>query len=274
MQGRVCLVTGGSAGIGMATAARLLAAGATVVITGRNVERGRKAEAQLAGNGLALFVPHDVTSPKSWREVVGTVEERLGGIHCLVNSAGAFAQKRFVDTSLEDWDRLFAVNARGVYLGIQAVLPAMRRTVGDGQTGSIVNVSSDAAIQAFSGQAIYNATKAAVDVLTRGLAREFGELGYNIRVNGVNPYLTQTEMVEGLFDEWLQAGRYMNRDELIAGVAAPVGRIAQPADVAEVIAFLASDAAAFVNGVNLLVDGAASIGAGSTAGSGSGGGDE
>jgi 3alpha(or 20beta)-hydroxysteroid dehydrogenase len=260
VRNRVCLITGGTSGMGLAAAEAFIAAGAKVVVTGRNVERGEAAAAGLREKGGdAAYLEQDTTYPDDWQRVVAAVVDLHGGIHTWVNNSGVYLNRPFIETTLEDWDRLFAVNTRGVYIGLKTVLPVMRETAKDGPTGSIVLVSSDASIRAFTGQTIYNASKAGVDLLTKGLGREFADLGYNIRVNSVNPTLTVTGMTEVLFSEWIADGIFGNRDEIMESLAAPIGRVGEADDVGKLIYFLASDDAAFITGINVLIDGGSAI---------------
>jgi NAD(P)-dependent dehydrogenase (short-subunit alcohol dehydrogenase family) len=167
------------------------------------------------------------------------------------------------ECSLDDFDRIMSVNLRAVFIGIQSALPLMRETAKDRPSGSIINVSSDAAVRAFAMQSIYNTSKGALDVMTRTLGREFAELDYNIRVNGVNPYFTVSEMTDDLFESILQQGGHTDREALAEAIKAPLGRVGTPEDTGQMILFLASEKSAFISGTNTLVDGAASIGGGS-----------
>jgi NAD(P)-dependent dehydrogenase (short-subunit alcohol dehydrogenase family) len=206
---------------------------------------------------------HDVTLPESWRRVMGAIGEDYGALHVLVNNAGTYMREAVIDCTLDDFDRILSVNLRSVFIGIQTALPLMRATAEEGPSGSIINVSSDASVRAYAMQSIYNISKGALDVLTRSLAREFGELGYNIRVNGVNPYVIVSEMTDKLFESVMLQGGYADRSAVVEGLKAPIGRIGQPEDVGQVILFLASEKAGFISGTNTLIDGAATVGGGS-----------
>lgn len=263
IDGKVCLITGGSAGIGFGTARLMCAEGAQVVITGRDRERGQVAQSRLrADGGNARYLHQDVTLPESWAHLIDTIRTEHGALHVLVNNAGAYLRKPMTESSFDDFDRIIAINLRAAFIGIQAALPLMTETARHGPSGSIINVSSDSAVRAFAMQSIYNASKGALDVLTRTLAREFAELGHNVRVNGVNPYFTTSDMTDALFENILLQGGHQDRDALAEAVKAPIGRVGTPEDTGQMILFLASDKSEFINGTNTLVDGAASVGGG------------
>ena len=252
------LITGGTQGVGAATAKLAASAGAKVAVTARSEGPGHEliAEIQEEG-GEAGFFKQDVTSEEDWRSVVRSVVDTFGGLHVLVNNAGAHIQKAFLDTSMDEFDRLLAINLRGVFVGIQHAVPVIRETVKDGTAGSIVNVSSTAALKPTAGESAYSATKAALQILSRSLAREFGELGYNIRVNTVNPGIIRTPMFERSVDQMLEDGRFNSREELESMLLAdyPLQRFAMPEDVARTIVFLASEDANYITGATYPVDG-------------------
>ncbi|MGI9287519.1 MAG: SDR family NAD(P)-dependent oxidoreductase [Pseudomonadales bacterium] len=262
MKGKVGLVTGGTKGIGFGTAKLMCEAGMRVIVTGRNEERGQDAESRLREAGDARYLQHDTASTESWQQAMDTVTNDYGALNVLVNNAGIYLNKPVADTSMDEFDRMMSVNFRGIFIGIQAALPLMRDTAKDGSSGSIVNVSSDASVRAYALQSIYNCSKGALDVLTRSLGREFGELGYNIRVNGVNPYFIVSEMTDKLFENVIEQGAHTNREALLECNKAPIGRVGYPEDVGQMILFLASEKAGFISGTNTLVDGAATIGPG------------
>lgn len=262
LQGKVCLVTGGTAGIGFGTAKLMCEAGGRVIVTGRNQMRGREAAQRLSKFGAARYVPHDTASAESWQQLINIIENDYGALHVLVNNAGIYQNKPMAEVSLEEFDRMMGINFRGIFIGIKAALPLMCATAKDGPAGAIVNVSSDAAVRAYALQSIYNCSKGALDVLTRSLGREFGELGYNIRVNGVNPYFIVSDMTDKLFEDVISQGEHADREALLEANKAPIGRVGYPEDVGQMIVFLASEKASFISGTNTLVDGAATIGPG------------
>jgi NAD(P)-dependent dehydrogenase (short-subunit alcohol dehydrogenase family) len=236
-------VTGGTRGIGRATVRRLLADGLRVCFCGRDPDAGREAEAEL-GEG-ARFVAADVAREADARGLVAACAERLGPPTVLVNNAGANATYDAARMREDEWDAFFAVDLKAAWLCAKHVLPHMLAA----GAGAIVNVSSIHAVVTRPGFFPYAAAKAGLAGLTRSLALDYGPHG--IRVNCVCPGFTDTRLVReamALSDDQAAAERAM-----VAGVA--LGRIARPAEVAAVIAFLASPAASYVTGATLMVDG-------------------
>jgi NAD(P)-dependent dehydrogenase (short-subunit alcohol dehydrogenase family) len=237
------IVTGGSRGIGLATVQRLLTDGLRVAFCGRDPEAGRAALARLGDPAGAVFVPGDVSREADVRELVDTCTRRLGRPTLLVNNAGVNATFEATAMTETQWDDFFAVDLKAAWLCAKHVLPHLRE--GD----SIVNVSSIHAVVTRDSFFPYAAAKAGLVGLTRSLALDYGSRG--VRVNCVCPGFTRTRLVEeslGLSDDPGQAER-----DMVAAVA--LGRIADPGEVASVIAFLASADASYVTGATLLVDG-------------------
>ncbi len=258
LEGKVALVTGGTMGVGLATAYKMAAVGARVAITARNEERGRAVVQEIsAAGGEVTFFCHDVTEAESWSEVLGGVREIYGGLHVLVNNAGAHLAKPFMATSLEDFDQLFNINLRGVFVGTQLAVPLIRETLAEQEHGAVINVSSGAALKSAADESIYSATKGALQILSRALAREFGAKSYRIRVNTVNPGIIETPMFERSIDEAVKKGLFETADQARSTLVTeyPLGRFALPDDVARAITFLASDEASYVTGATLTVDG-------------------
>lgn len=246
LEGRVVLVTGAGAGIGRAAAVRLAEDGATVIATSRTVDHARETVDEIASKGLpaADATALDVADSARVDEVVGEVADRHGRIDVLVANAGIeLAHAPSVDaTTDEDWDRLFAVNARGVFSTCRAVLPVMP----DG--GSIVTVGSMNSFIAWPNDAAYTATKGAVLQFTRALALETA--ARNIRANCVCPGVIDTPLTRS----FLQGADAAELEREFAEVA-PLGRMGTAREIANCIAFLASDEASFVTGAAMLVDG-------------------
>jgi 3-oxoacyl-[acyl-carrier protein] reductase len=239
LQNKVALITGGSRGIGAAIARHLAREGATVAITyTKGKEPADKVVSEIvAAGGKAIALQADAGDPAAVTKAVDDAAKQLGGLDILVNNAGIAVGGTIDQTSVEDFDRLFAVNVRGTYVAIQAAAKYLK------QGGRIINIGSCLGErQAVPGLAPYSATKAAVRGLTQGLAREFGPKG--ITVNNVQPGPIDTDMnpATGDFAEVNRAltslGRYGNVDELAA-----------------MVAFVASPAASYVTGANLTVDG-------------------
>jgi NAD(P)-dependent dehydrogenase (short-subunit alcohol dehydrogenase family) len=224
-EGRVAVVTGGGSGIGQAVAERLAAGGAEVVVANRSESRGR-------------WVRTDVSDEDSVRALFETVGPEL---HILVNCAGVLAStERTPDIALEDWEQAFAVNARGTFLCCKHALPRMPRG------SAIVNVASVAGMVGVPGRAAYGASKGAVIAFTRALAIDHVREG--IRVNCVCPGTIDTPWIDRVVDELGES-----RDALVA--RQPLGRLGTAEEIAEAVAYLASDRSRFTTGSHLVVDG-------------------
>ncbi|NUW36810.1 SDR family oxidoreductase [Nonomuraea sp. SMC257] len=240
--GKVALVTGGSAGIGLAAARSLAREGCDVCVTARDPERLADAVVGLQEfGGVVHAVLADVEDPASAARVAAETRDVLGPVDILVANAGGPPAGRFTDKSLEEWEVAIQRNLLGTVRLIHAVLPEMRSR----GWGRIVTVTSRSAREALDGLALSNATRSGVAGIVRTLAREVG--GEGVLVNNVMPGPIATDRLREL------AGG----DEGLAGRAArvPVGRIGEPEEVGDVVAFLASERASYVNGVSLLVDG-------------------
>jgi 3-oxoacyl-[acyl-carrier protein] reductase len=238
--GKVALVTGGSSGIGAGAAKRLAGKGATVAVHYHaHADNAQAVVADIeAAGGSALAVGGDVSKPGDVAGIVEAVVARAGKIDILVNSAGILEYAVFGEIDPTSFERQFAINTLGVLLMMQAVAPHFPAS-----GGRVVNVSTNLAYRQIEGCVVYAASKAAVSAMTEGFAKELGKKG--VTVNAVAPGATLTPMTA-----WLS-------DEMKAGISAstPLGRIATPEDIADVIAFLASDESRWVTGRTLLVDG-------------------
>ncbi|MBS1869341.1 MAG: SDR family oxidoreductase [Actinobacteria bacterium] len=239
--GGAALVTGGGSGIGAATARRLARAGAHVHVADVDADAARRTAEQLVGEGLsAAPLALDVTSRASWEAAVDAIAGGGGGLRVVVNNAGVTRDRSLLKLSDEDWQTVIDVHLRGTFLGCQLTVPLLR----EGGGGAIVNVSSDARHGAF-GQANYSAAKAGIVGLTRTVAIE--QARHGIRVNAVAPGPVETPMLANV-PQSVRAGWL---------AAIPLGRLADPEEVAAVIAFLASDAASYITGHVIPVDGGA-----------------
>lgn len=232
---KTALVTGGNSGIGRATAAALAALGATVVIAGRDAERGADAVRQI---GRAHFVAADLGDERSARELVAAAERLAGPIDILVNSAGVFPFGPTAATTTEQFDQVYALNVKVPYFLVAELAPKMAARGG----GAIVNVTTMVAEFGMAGMGLYGSSKAAIALLTRSWAAEFGPAG--VRVNAVSPGPTRTEGTAPMGDD-------------LGNLAAmaPAGRVASPEEIAAAIAFLAGDEASFMHGAVVPVDG-------------------
>jgi 3alpha(or 20beta)-hydroxysteroid dehydrogenase len=258
LSGRKALVTGGARGIGAAIAGALVEAGAAVVIGDVLEDLGRETAAGLAKNGAkAGFTPLDVTDDAQWARASAAVIDQLGGFDILVNNAGIEVTALVVDIDAASLKKMLDVNIVGTALGMKHAFRAMRPQGPAGKGGAIVNISSVAATIAFPSIAGYSGTKSAVDRMTRIAAAEAGKLGYGVRVNCIYPGLIATEMGVKLAQDVVAAGLWPTMDAAIGDVVGltPLGRLGEVSDVADATVFLCSDAARFVTGVGLPVDG-------------------
>src|SRR6184192_971379 len=249
LRDRVCVVTGSTAGIGLETARLLAAEGARVVVTGRDSERVEEARQDA---GAELGVVADLAEPAAAAELVEAAGE-LGTVDCLVNNVGIAYQTGFDELSDEQWDEMWQLNVMSAVRTIRAALPTMLERA----SGSIVNVSSTAAKRPSTGMPNYSVTKAALLSLSRLVADLYARKG--IRCNAVTPGPTATGAwldEGGLADQ--QAKRSgKSREQVLESVAAgrPLGRLAEPDEIASVIAFLCSDRASYVTGAAWSADG-------------------
>ena len=242
LDGKVALITGAARGMGAAEARLFAGEGARVCLTDMLEEEGRRVEAEIAeADGECFFLPLDVTSEEEWTAVVDRVVARFGRLDVLVNNAGIFHYATLEQETEDDWHRVMDVNAKGVFLGMRAVLDVMRRNGG----GSIVNISSSAGMVGSHRSTAYNASKGAVRLLTKSAAVQCAKEG--IRVNSVHPGAVITGMTPFAFP---------NPGELEARIPEiPVGRAAQPEEIAYGVLFLASDESSYMTGSELVIDG-------------------
>lgn len=243
LQGKVALVSGAAHGMGEVEAKMFAKEGAKVVVADVDESGGQQVAAGIAEvGGEALFVQLDVTSEEDWRKAVDTAVARFGKLNVLVNNAGISGSSAVDLLSTEAWDRVMAVNAKGVFLGLKYAIPAMQKAGG----GSIVNISS---ISGFVGQdyihLAYNASKGAVRIMTKSAAVQYAKDG--IRVNSVHPGVMppmRTSQVTANAEQ---------RQRMLAQV--PMGREGRREEVGYAVLFLASDEASYITGTELVVDG-------------------
>ena len=233
LSGQTALVTGGTAGIGLACARLLAGAGATVIVTGRDQHRGEVAVGQIPGS--ARFLPADLSDAVSVQALV----DQAGDVDILINNAASFPGALTVDQTVASFETTFDTNVRGTYFLTAGLVPGMLGR----RRGSIVNVTSMVASKGVGGASTYGASKAAVESLTRSWAAEFGP--YGVRVNSVAPGPTKTEGVEA---QWRDTNEELGR-------ALPLGRTAAPDEIAHAVLFLASPRASFITGTTLHADG-------------------
>lgn len=237
--GKSVIVTGSSTGIGEGIARRFHDEGANVVINARNAQKCAGVAASLDPD-RTLVVPGDVSKSAFANEIVEACVEKFGGLDVMINNAGVGGSAMVHKISDEEIDRIIDINVKGVIYMSRAAIPHLRKS-----GGSIVNISSVSGTGGDSMLPVYNASKGAVTNFTRGLALQVGGMG--IRVNAINPSITRSDMVDDITGSEVMMQGFMQRVAL--------GRIGEPEDIAAACAFLASEDASFVTGVNLPVDG-------------------
>lgn len=254
LTGKCALVTGGATGIGAAIAHALVRAGAKVAIG--DIDQAGAATAASLGNG-AMFVRLDVTDEAAWAAAIPQIVAGLGGFDLLVNNAGIEISALVIDAEVADLRRMLDVNIIGTALGCKHAFRAMKPGGPAGAGGAIVNIASVAATIPFPGISGYSATKSAVDRLTRVAAVEAGKLGYGIRVNCVYPGLVPTAMGSKLAADMAEIGLWPSPEAAVGDVIGltPLGRLGETGDMADAVVFLCSDAARFITGTGLSVDG-------------------
>jgi cyclopentanol dehydrogenase len=241
LKGKVALISGGARGQGAAEARMFVAEGAKVVIGDVLDKEGTALAAEINRKSpkSAVAVRLDVTRASDWRAAVDACEHEFGGLDILVNNAGILNMKGIAETSEEEWDAVVTVNQKGVWLGMKAAVPAMRKRGG----GSIVNISSIYGMIGSAGAAAYHGTKGAVRMLSKAAAVQYAP--ENIRVNSVHPGVIKTPMVDMIAEPDLAA----------ITASAPMKRAGTPEEVGWVVLFLASNEASFVTGSEYVVDG-------------------
>ena len=244
LDGKVAFISGGARGMGAEEARLFAREGAKVAIGDVLDEDGRSVEAEINENGGdCLFINLDVTSEANWQDAIAATVSRFGALHILVNNAGIGGVGGLVeDTPVEDWDRVMDINAKGVFLGTKAAIPEMQAAGG----GSIINISSQLGIVATDNTSpMYHASKGAVRILTKSTAIQFAPDG--IRANSVHPGPVNTAMTE----------RRREDPEAFALMRSriPLGRFAEPIEIANAVLYLASDESGYVTGSEVVVDG-------------------
>jgi NAD(P)-dependent dehydrogenase (short-subunit alcohol dehydrogenase family) len=239
VEGDVAIVTGARTGIGRATAELLARGGATVVVTHYEENGAQEVVERIREDGGdAVHMRLDVQSEADWQRVVAKTCEQVGCPTILVNNAGVYMVKPITEISEADWQQLFEVNVKGVFLGMKHAVPPMK----ENGRGSIINMSSIAGLAGVAGHTCYGGSKGAVRVMTKDMAMEVA--GTGIRVNSVHPGAIDTKMIR-------EEGPSMEEFEEMH----PVGRIGEPEDVAYGVLYLASEESKFVTGTELVIDG-------------------
>ena len=242
LQNKVALISGGAKGMGAVEAKLFAKEGAKIVIGDVLETEGKQIEGEInETGGECLFVPLDVTDENQWNEAVAATLGRFGKLDILINNAGIFRTSRVEETSSAEWDQVMDINAKGVFLGAKAAIPAMREAGG----GSIINLSSVAGLVGAAYSSAYSASKGAVRLFTKSTAIQYATDG--IRCNSIHPGVIQTDMTkEAIADSQFKAQRLD---------PTPLARLGQPEDVAYGALYLASDESSFVTGAELVIDG-------------------
>ena len=243
LEGKVALISGGARGQGAVEARMFAEEGASVVIGDILDDQGRQTEAELQELGYNVTYVHlDVTSEADWESAVQAAVSAYGKLDVLLNNAGILIRKNIEETTEDDWDRIFAVNAKGVFLGTKAAIPAMREAGG----GSIINISSTAGLVGSpNGSASYTATKGAVRLFTKSTAIQHAREG--IRCNSIHPGPIETDMIADTLNDPANMALRMQR--------LPLGRVGKPSEIAYGAIYLASDESSFVTGSEVVIDG-------------------
>ncbi len=247
--GKRAFITGGAQGLGAAAARRLADEGAAVAIADINLEGAKAVASEINadwGAGAAVALPLDVTKEEQWIFALEEADAAMGGISVLVNNAGISRGGDIEHLTLDDWKLVMAVNVDSVFLGVKHALRYMRAS----QPGSIVNISSIAGLIAAHNSPVYNASKAAVWLLSKGIALHCAKQGLNIRSNSIHPTYIDTPILDPLRQRF---GK--EEAEAKLGRQVPLGHIGEPADIANAVLYLASDESKFMTGAELKLDG-------------------
>jgi len=246
LKDKVAIVTGAGSGFGAGIAKRFAEEGAKVIVNDINPAGGEKVAAEIGG-GKAVFAKGDVTHGADWASLVAKAQSAFGRLDVVVNNAGwTHRKKPFLEVTEEEFDRVYSVNVKSIYLSVMHALPVFRKQGG----GCFVNVASTAGLRPRPGLAIYNSSKAAVILMSKSMAGEFGP--DNVRINCVNPVFSPET---GLSAEF--AGGAVTPEARKAYLATiPLGRFSTPLDVANACLYLASDEASMISGTSIEVDGA------------------
>ena len=251
---KVALITGAASGIGKATANLFSRAGGVVIVADIDEQLGKESVSEILADGLsAEFIKLDVTDEASWLNVYKFIKDKYKRLDILVNNDGIAFGGSITTVSLKEWRQLMAVNLDGVFLGTKHAIPFMQKSGG----GSIVNVSSAAGMVGSATAAAYCASKGGVRLFTKAVALECAQAKNNIRVNSIHPGPVTTPMFEKLptwSDLVNETGGIENAWKVIAETI-PLGRLADPIEIARTVLFLASDAASYITGSEIVIDG-------------------
>ncbi len=259
LMGRVAFVSGGLRGIGLACAQRFLAEGAEVVLSDLDAEDSDTVRDVMAQLGQAAsYISANVAKEEDWERAVALVKERHGKCHILVNNAGIDLTGPVEELSMDGWRRIMSINVDGVFLGTKHFVPLMAQSGTEFRGGSsIINVSSIMGLVGMNEVSAYNASKGAVRLFTKGIAIEFAQKKMPIRANSLHPGFVETPLLKAGFQRWVDQGFAEKPDDLVAGVVGmtPIGRLAQPEELASAAFFLASEDSSYMTGTELVIDG-------------------
>lgn len=251
LDGKIAIITGGASGIGAATAMKFGSEGATVIVTDIQDDKGQDVAGSITNaGGKAVYMNHDVTDEAAWERVVKDTVDQFGGVHILFNNAGFAVPGSTFDMTLEDWRRQMAVNLDGVFLGAKHTVPAMATSGG----GSMIITSSIAGLKGSPNLSAYSASKGAVRLFSKSVARECAARGDNVRVNSIHPGIIETPI-------WAQMSENGDPQPVIDQLAAnastniPLGRLGTAEDIANTVLFLASDESDYITGQEFVIDG-------------------
>ena len=257
--GRVAFVSGGLRGIGLAIAERFLAEGAEVVLSDLDAANTPVVTETLERLGKAAsYIAANVTSEDDWTRARDQVAERHGKLHVLVNNAGTDLTGPVESLSLDGWRKIMAINVDGVFLGTKLFQPLLAASGGDFRGGSsIINISSIMGLVGYTDTSAYNASKGAVRLFTKSIAVEFATKRTPIRANSIHPGFVLTPLLHAGFQRWVEKGFAAQKQDLIDATSAstPLGRLADPAEIAGAAFFLASEDSSYMTGSEVVVDG-------------------
>jgi len=240
---KTAIVTGGANGIGKATVQKFLEQGAKVVFTDINEEAGQRTLEEMKKiSDYVVFIQHNVQLEADWIKVVNETKKSFGSIDILFNNAGIFSSKPVTEYEIEEWNRLLSINVTGVFLGMKHAVPYMREQ----KSGSIINTSSIAGIKGGVNATLYGASKGAVRIMTKDLAREVA--ADQIRVNSIHPGPIETTMGSDLASS-------LNATNEQLAMAIPLKRLGKAEEIADLVVFLASDESSFITGTEMVADG-------------------
>lgn len=258
LENKVAIITGAARGIGAAIAESLAERGANVLITDVDEQAAKDTAQRLNDKGLKAFSKtHNVTIESEWAAVIAYAEKNIGPIDILVNNAGIETASLIANCEVQDFEKVMNVNVTGVFLGIKYAVKAMQPGGTSGKGGNIVNLSSVAGIIGTSGHIAYHASKGAVRTMTKAAAIECAQLGTQIRVNSIHPAIVQTQMGTSFIQDFVDLKLVPDYATAEAAIKAahPMGKFGEPSDVANAVIYLASDAAKWVTGTELVLDG-------------------